>query len=138
MMTAPGGKWRSFRRGSICPLIATYESGSGEILHLYRVWQKPSYSDRKGHEAASLIGDCTLARPKPSTVGHLAVSEVPLGDPAQAATYVAGITSELAGLVRRHRLDTRGYLLDMVRLEAEEAAQRAERASGGPRDSVRD
>ena len=66
-----------------------------------------------------------MARPKPSTVGPLAVSQVPLGDPKQAAAYVAGITSELAGLVRRHHLDTLGYLLDMVRLEAEEAAQRA-------------
>lgn len=65
-----------------------------------------------------------MPRPKPSTVGNLEVSEVPLGDAKQAAAYVAGLTSELAGLVRRHRLDTLGYLLDMVRLEAEEAAQR--------------
>jgi len=85
-----------------------------------------------------LIGDCTLARPKPSTVGHLAVSEVPLGDPEQAAAYVAGITGELASLVRRHRLDTLGFLLDMVRLEAEEATQRAERASGEHPDTARE
>ena len=65
-----------------------------------------------------------MARPKTSTVGNLAVSEVPLGDPEQAAAYVAGLTGELAGLVRRHRLDTLGYLLDMVRLEAEETVQR--------------
>ena len=71
-----------------------------------------------------------MARPKPSTVGHLAVSQVPLGDPEQAAAYVAGITGELAGLVRRHRLDTLGYLLDMVRQEAEESAQRAASAQG--------
>lgn len=73
-----------------------------------------------------------VARPKPSTVGHMAVSQVPLGDPAQAAAYVAGLTSELAGLVRRHRLDTLGYLLDMVRLEAEEAAQRSASAHRKP------
>ena len=70
-----------------------------------------------------------MARPKPSTVGNLAISQVPLGDPAQAAAYVAGLTGELAGLVRRHRLETLAYLLDMVRLEAEETVQRAERAS---------
>jgi hypothetical protein len=55
-----------------------------------------------------------------------------LGDPEQAATYVAGLTGELSGLVRRHKLDTLAYLLDMVRLEAEETVQRAERARTGP------
>ena len=61
-----------------------------------------------------------MARPKPSTVGNLAISQVPLGDRVQAAAYVAGLTAELATLVRRHRLDTLGCRLDMVRLEAEE------------------
>ena len=75
-----------------------------------------------------------MARPKPSTVGNLAISDVPLGDPTQAAAYVAKLTGELAGLVRRHRLDTLGYLLDMVRLEAEETVQRAERASAADHD----
>ncbi|TMJ04296.1 MAG: hypothetical protein E6G97_07270 [Alphaproteobacteria bacterium] len=65
-----------------------------------------------------------MARPKPSTVGNLAISQVPLGDPQQAAAYVAALTGELAVLVRRHHLDTLGYLLDMVRLEAEETVQR--------------
>ena len=65
-----------------------------------------------------------MAHPKPSTVGNLAVSQVPLGDRAQAAAYVAALTRELAGLMRRHRLDTLGYLLDMVHLEAEETVQR--------------
>ena len=55
---------------------------------------------------------------------------MPLGNPEQAAAYVAGITAELAGLVRRHHLDTLGYLLDMARLEAEEIVQRGERAPG--------
>jgi hypothetical protein len=53
-----------------------------------------------------------------------------LGDPETAATYVAGITGELSSLVRRHRLDTLAYLLDMVRLEAEETVHRTERARG--------
>jgi len=58
-----------------------------------------------------------------------------LDDPAQAAAYVAGLTGELAGLVRRHRLDMLAYLLDMVRLEAEETVQRAERPSGADRSA---
>jgi hypothetical protein len=74
-----------------------------------------------------------VARPKPSTVGNLAISQVPLGDRVQAAAYVAGLTAELATLVRRHRLDTLGCLLDMVRLEAEETIQRA----GHPSDADR-
>jgi hypothetical protein len=69
-----------------------------------------------------------VARPKPSSVGNLAISEVPLGDREQAAAYVAGLTGELSNLVRRHKLDTLAYLLDMVRLEAEETIRRAERA----------
>ena len=75
-----------------------------------------------------------MARPKPSTVGHLEISQVPLGDPARAAAYVAGLSGELAGLVRRHRLETLAYLLDMVRLEAEETVQRAEHASKADRN----
>lgn len=74
-----------------------------------------------------------MARPKPSTVGNLAISQVPLGDRVQAAAYVAGLTAELASLVRRHRLDTLAYLLDMVRLEAEETVQRARQPSDADR-----
>jgi len=77
-----------------------------------------------------------VARPKPSTVGNLAVSQVPLGDRVQAAAYVAGLTAELGSLVRRHRLDTLGYLLDMARLEAEETVQRAAHSSDADRRPV--
>jgi hypothetical protein len=73
-----------------------------------------------------------VARPKPSTVGNLAISQVPLGDPEQAAAYVAGLTGELATLVRRHHLDTLGYLLDMVRQEAQETVERASSARRNP------
>ena len=45
-----------------------------------------------------------------------------------AAAYVAALTAELAAIARRHDLSTLGYLLDMARLEAEAAAQRAEPA----------
>jgi hypothetical protein len=42
-------------------------------------------------------------------------------DRAAAADYVAELTGELAALARRHGLDTLGYILDMARLEAENA-----------------
>ncbi|MEJ0076474.1 MAG: hypothetical protein WDO17_13670 [Alphaproteobacteria bacterium] len=71
-----------------------------------------------------------MARPKPSTVGTVAVSPVPLINRAQAASYVAALTTELATLVRRHHLDMLAHLLDMAHLEAEEIAQKAERAPG--------
>jgi hypothetical protein len=70
-----------------------------------------------------------VGRPKPSTVGNVAVSAVPLIDRVQAAAYAAALTGELATLVRRHRLDTLAYLLDIARLEAEEVVQKAEGAS---------
>jgi hypothetical protein len=57
-------------------------------------------------------------------VGSLAAAPAALGNPEQAAAYVASMTAELSALVRRHRLDTLGYLLDMVRLEAEKMAKR--------------
>ena len=71
-----------------------------------------------------------MARTKPSTVATVAVSPVPLVDRVHAASYAAALTTELAALVRRHRLDTLGYLLDMARLEAEEVVQKADRAPG--------
>ena len=84
-----------------------------------------SYRDCWEQRAKAFIRDCRLGHPKPSTVGNLAVSQVPLGDRAQAAAYVAALTRELAGLMRRHHLDTLGYLLDVVHLEAEETVQRS-------------
>ncbi len=41
------------------------------------------------------------------------------GERERAAAYVAELAVDLASLARRHRLDTLVYLLDMVRLEAE-------------------
>jgi hypothetical protein len=83
-------------------------------------------------ERLRLTRDCRVARPKPSTVGTLAVSPVPLGNPEHAAAYVASLTGELAGLVRRHRLHTLSYILDLARLEAEEVVQQAQNGSGKP------
>jgi hypothetical protein len=45
------------------------------------------------------------------------------GDRAQAAAYVAELSADLATLARRHGLDARGYILDMARLEAENATR---------------
>ncbi|MCX7310705.1 MAG: hypothetical protein WCG92_01935 [Hyphomicrobiales bacterium] len=44
-------------------------------------------------------------------------------DRAAAASYVADLTAELAVLARRHGLDALGYILDMARLEAENATR---------------
>ncbi len=49
----------------------------------------------------------------------------------EAAAYVAEMSGELAGIARRHGLDTLGYLLDMARLEAENAV-----APGGDAPSL--
>jgi hypothetical protein len=46
-----------------------------------------------------------------------------VGDRAQAAAYVAELSADLATLARRHGLDALGYLLDMARLEAENATR---------------
>jgi hypothetical protein len=43
------------------------------------------------------------------------------GDRAAAANYVAELSAELATLARRHGLDALAYILDMARLEAENA-----------------
>jgi hypothetical protein len=48
------------------------------------------------------------------------------GDPgsrAAVASYVATLSADLATMARRTGLDTLGYLLEMVRLEAESASR---------------
>ena len=45
------------------------------------------------------------------------------GDRTAAAGYVAELSAELATLARQHGLDTLGYILDMARLEAENASR---------------
>ncbi len=44
-------------------------------------------------------------------------------DPATAADYIAELTAELAAVARQHGLDALGFILDMARLEAENAAR---------------
>ena len=41
------------------------------------------------------------------------------------AIYVATLSADLAAMARQHGLDTLGYLLEMVRLEAESDARQA-------------
>jgi len=47
-------------------------------------------------------------------------------DRAAAAAYVAEMSSDLAAIARRHGLDTLSYILDMARLEAENASREEE------------
>lgn len=44
-------------------------------------------------------------------------------DRVAAASYVAELSAELAVLARHHRLDVLGYILEMARLEAENATR---------------
>ena len=41
------------------------------------------------------------------------------GGRSAVASYVASLSADLAGMARRNGLETLGYLLEMVRLEAE-------------------
>lgn len=41
---------------------------------------------------------------------------------SEAAAYIADLTANLALMARKHGLGTLGYLLDMARMEAENAA----------------
>ncbi|MGA7974426.1 MAG: hypothetical protein WCA36_16635 [Pseudolabrys sp.] len=50
---------------------------------------------------------------------------------AQVAVYVASMSADLATMARRTGLDTLGYLLEMVRLEAENTARQMLQTDGG-------
>lgn len=54
------------------------------------------------------------------------------GNRIEVANYVAALSADLAAMARRSGLDTLGYLLEMVRLEAEDIYQHAERKNDGP------
>lgn len=49
-----------------------------------------------------------------------------------AAAYIATLTGELARLSRRFGYDALGYILDMARLEAENACRRSDTPVGRP------
>jgi hypothetical protein len=42
---------------------------------------------------------------------------------AEAASYVADLTADLAVLARKHGLDALGFILEMAKLEAENAVR---------------
>ncbi len=50
-------------------------------------------------------------------------SEAAPDDRPAAAAYIAALTADLALIARRHGLDALGYILDMARLEAENATR---------------
>lgn len=52
-----------------------------------------------------------------------------IGGRSAVASYVATMSADLAGMARKSGLDTLGYLLEMVRLEAESVS----RYGGGPK-----
>ncbi|HEX3709991.1 MAG TPA: hypothetical protein VHV56_08890 [Pseudolabrys sp.] len=52
--------------------------------------------------------------------------------PTQVAGYVATMSADLASIARRSGLDTLGYLLEMVRLEAENVTRNPPRHNGQP------
>jgi hypothetical protein len=53
------------------------------------------------------------------------------GSRAAVASYVATLSADLATMARRTGLETLGYLLEMVRLEAESASRRGNGPTGG-------
>ena len=52
---------------------------------------------------------------------------------AAIAAYVATLSADLSVIARKSGLSTLGYLLDMVRLEAENEARRTPRGPNGGR-----
>jgi hypothetical protein len=55
-----------------------------------------------------------------------------ISDRIAAANYVATLSAELALVARRHGLDALGYILDMARLEAENAIRHNNGGGGEP------
>jgi hypothetical protein len=72
------------------------------------------FTDRQAASAATDLasGENTMADPTDEPNGRTAV-----------AAYVATMSNDLAGMARRTGLDTLGYLLEMVRLEAESVSR---------------
>jgi hypothetical protein len=54
-------------------------------------------------------------------------------DRTAIASYVATLSADLSVMARRGGLDTLGYLLDMVRLEAENLARHTPHGANGGR-----
>jgi hypothetical protein len=56
-----------------------------------------------------------------------------LTEPAAVANYVAAMTAELSMLAHHHGFEALGFLLEMARLEAENAAHQLNGAGGEAR-----
>jgi len=54
-----------------------------------------------------------------------------LGSRTAVASYVASMSADLANMSRRSGLETLGYLLEMVRLEAESTSRQGDGPAGG-------
>ena len=54
-----------------------------------------------------------------------------LGSRAAVASYVASMSADLAAMSRKTGLETLGYLLEMVRLEAESTSRQSNGPTGG-------
>lgn len=67
-------------------------------------------------------GDCSYPTLGPSEMSERTSPNEPNGRSA-VASYVATMSADLASLARRTGLDTLGYLLEMVRLEAESSSR---------------
>ncbi|MBI2714569.1 MAG: hypothetical protein HYX37_08945 [Rhizobiales bacterium] len=52
------------------------------------------------------------------------------GNSTAVASYVATMSADLASMARRTGLDTLGYLLEMVRLEAESSSRNGHQPNG--------
>lgn len=55
------------------------------------------------------------------------------GDRTAVASYVATLSADLSDMARRSGLETLGYLLEMVRLEAENLASHSPHGPNGGR-----
>ncbi len=77
-----------------------------------------------GNRRAAIVLDRNGARMADQT----AAGEI--GDRAMVANYVATMSADLATMARRTGLDTLGYLLEMVRLEAESVNRHSDRTNG--------
>jgi hypothetical protein len=83
----------------------------------------------------SLLADrCAVAAPDPprrtSMTDQPASGEA--GNRTVVANYVATLSADLASMAQRRGLDTLGYLLEMVRLEAENVTRHKQ--NGGQAD----
>jgi len=84
---------------------------------------KITISARAGYFRSAQPGASTVIRPSTKTTVADQASSGENGSPALVANYVAALSADLAAMARQSGLDTLGYLLEMVRLEAESVSR---------------